>query len=136
MRHRKSEVRNQRFARSVDGVPREPEIAGAGATGDGRVLVTRSGLAVALAVSLRTVDRMLAAGEIKPVRMRGWSVRFYVPDVVECLRNENRKWGRQADYRTTGMRTVGPKAGGSTDCGTGPGELTTKSAESAKAARQ
>jgi hypothetical protein len=79
---------------------------------DGRVLVSRLGLAVALDVSLRTVDRMLAAEEIVPVRLRGWSVRFYVPDVVLCLRNRNRKWGRGAqpeklqeglpDYRTTG----------------------------------
>jgi excisionase family DNA binding protein len=53
-------------------------------------------LAAALGVSVRTVDRMVAAGEIVPVRMRGWSVRFYVPDVVEALRNERRKWGRAA----------------------------------------
>jgi hypothetical protein len=53
-------------------------------------------LAAVLGVSLRTVDRMLAAEEIVPVRLRGWSVRFYVPDVVEALRNGNRKWGRKA----------------------------------------
>jgi excisionase family DNA binding protein len=69
-----------------------------GGTGDGRVLVTRVGLAGLLGVSVRTVDRMLAAGEIAPVRMRGWSVRFYVPEVVECLKGSaaTRKNGRGA----------------------------------------
>jgi excisionase family DNA binding protein len=52
---------------------------------------------MALGVSLRTVDRMLAAGEISSVRMRGWSVRFCLSDVVEGLRNGNRKFGRRAD---------------------------------------
>ena len=65
---------------------------GAGAGG----LLTRGGLAAALRVSVRTVDRMVAAGEIAPVRLRGWTVRFYLPDVVECLRNESRKFGRRA----------------------------------------
>ena len=64
------------------------------AAGDG--LVTRAGLAAALKVSVRTVDRMLETEEIKPVRMRGWSVRFFLREVVECLRNGNRKFGRRA----------------------------------------
>ena len=48
-------------------------------------LLTRDELAVALKVSVRTVDRMLADGEISPVRVRGVLVRFYLPDVVRQL---------------------------------------------------
>ncbi len=62
-----------------------------------RVLVGRLGLAMALGVSLRTVDRMLACGDIVPVRLRGL-VRFYVPDVVQSLSESSdvRKHGRKA----------------------------------------
>ena len=61
------------------------------------MLVTTRGLAVALGVSLRTVERMLHDEEIEPVRLRG-SVRFYVPDVVRVLRGTTltRKNGRKA----------------------------------------
>ena len=38
---------------------------------------------------------MLAAGEIIPVRIHGL-VRFYVPDVVERLRNGSQKWERES----------------------------------------
>ena len=62
---------------------------------EGRVLVNALGLAVALGVSLRTVRRMLAAEEIKPIWIRG-AQRFHVPDVVESLRDQSRKWGRAA----------------------------------------
>lgn len=48
-------------------------------------LLTKEGLALALKVSLRTVDRMLADGEITPIRLRGTLVRFYLPDVVREL---------------------------------------------------
>ncbi len=67
-------------------------------TEGGRILVTRRGLAMALGVSLRTVERMLHDEEIEPVRLRGWSVRFYVPDVVERLVESGaaRKNGRKA----------------------------------------
>jgi hypothetical protein len=58
-------------------------------------LLTRAGLAAALRVSVRTVDRMVAFEEIPCVRLRA-VVRFYLPDVVECLRNGERKWGRKA----------------------------------------
>ncbi len=47
--------------------------------------VTRHGLAALLKVSVRTIDEMVAAGEITPVRPRGVLVRFYVPDVVREL---------------------------------------------------
>jgi excisionase family DNA binding protein len=41
-------------------------------------------LAAALHVSVRTVDEMIAAGEIPVVRIRE-TVRFYLPDVVRSL---------------------------------------------------
>lgn len=47
--------------------------------------VTRRGLASVLKVSVRTVDEMVAAKEITPVRIRGVLVRFYLPDVVREL---------------------------------------------------
>lgn len=62
--------------------------SGGGAAGEAVAaegLVTRAGVAAALKVSVRTVDRMLAAGEIKPVRMRGWSVRFCLAEVIRKL---------------------------------------------------
>jgi hypothetical protein len=48
-------------------------------------LLTRTELADALQVSPRTVDRMQADGEITPVVLRGYLVRFYLPDVVRQL---------------------------------------------------
>jgi excisionase family DNA binding protein len=48
-------------------------------------LLTRTELAEALRVSPRTVDRMQAEGEITPVMLRGYLVRFYLPDVVRQL---------------------------------------------------
>jgi excisionase family DNA binding protein len=47
-------------------------------------LLTTEELALALKVSLRTVERMLAEGEITAVRLRSL-VRFYLPDVVRQL---------------------------------------------------
>jgi hypothetical protein len=38
--------------------------------------------------SLRTVDLMLADGEITPMRLRGKMVRFYLPDVLQELREK------------------------------------------------
>ena len=48
-------------------------------------LLTRTELAERLGVSSRTVDRMLADGEITPVILRASLVRFYLPDVVRQL---------------------------------------------------
>jgi excisionase family DNA binding protein len=62
-----------------------PDLSQASEAGDGLGLLTREELATALKVSLRTVDRMLAEGEIMPVRLRGKLVRFYLPDVVRQL---------------------------------------------------
>lgn len=57
-----------------------------GARGEGAELLTRGELGLALRVSPRTVDRMLADGEITPVRLRGKLVRFSLPDVMRELR--------------------------------------------------
>jgi excisionase family DNA binding protein len=54
------------------------------AAAEGRLL-TREELAVVLKVSLSTVDRMLADGEMPHIRLRGSLVRFYLPDVVRQL---------------------------------------------------
>jgi excisionase family DNA binding protein len=48
-------------------------------------LLTKEGLALALKVSVSTVERMVADGEIIPVKPRGTLVRFYLPDVVRQL---------------------------------------------------
>jgi hypothetical protein len=45
-------------------------------------------LALELKVSLRMVDMMLADGEITPMRLRGKLVRFYLPDVLQELREK------------------------------------------------
>ena len=67
----------------------------AGAASTERLLTTED-VAVVLKVSVRTVERMLHDGEITPVRLRGSLVRFRLDDVMEALRNGNRKWGRKA----------------------------------------
>jgi hypothetical protein len=51
-------------------------------------LLTREQLARELKVSLRLVDLMLADGEITPMRLRGKLVRFYLPDVLQELREK------------------------------------------------
>ena len=51
---------------------------------EGRLL-TREELAVVLKVSLHTVDRMLAEEEIPCIKLRGWMVRFYMPEVIRVL---------------------------------------------------
>ncbi len=59
-------------------------------------LLTSRDVAALLGVSLRTVQRMIHDEEIRPVRLRGWSVRFRIEDVREVVRNGGRKWGRNA----------------------------------------
>ncbi len=51
---------------------------------EGRLL-TREELAVVLGVSVHTVDRMLAEEAIPCIRLRGWLVRFYMPEVIRVL---------------------------------------------------
>ena len=51
-------------------------------------LLTRAELAKMLMVSVSTVDRMLADGEITPIRLRGKLVRFHLPDVLAELRGK------------------------------------------------
>lgn len=48
-------------------------------------LLTREELARALQVSVRTVGEMIAAQEIPVVRIRKWTVRFCLADVVRAL---------------------------------------------------
>ncbi len=52
--------------------------------------VTRFELAQVLHVSVRTVDRMIAAGEIRVRRVRGKSVRFLQSDVERYLGTEEK----------------------------------------------
>ena len=59
-------------------------------------LLTRGGVAGVLGVSVRTVDRMKAAGEIRAVTLRGWSVRFDRAEVMEAVRKGGHKYGRKA----------------------------------------
>jgi hypothetical protein len=56
--------------------------------GEQNGLLTRAQLAVELKVSLRLVNCMLADGEITPMRLRGKLVRFYLPDVLQELREK------------------------------------------------
>ena len=53
-------------------------------SGEGEQFLTRRGLAAVLKVTVRTVDEMVAAGEITPVRIRGL-VRFCLAEVVREL---------------------------------------------------
>ena len=53
--------------------------------------VTRFELANLLQVSVRTVDRMIAAGEIPVRRVRGKAVRFLRSDVEQYLTREKLK---------------------------------------------
>jgi len=76
--------------RGPNGEPGEAE-----GGGDQQLLTSRD-VAALLGVSLRTVERMIHDEEIRPVRLRGWSVRFRMEDVREVVRNGGRKWGRNA----------------------------------------
>ena len=63
------------------------------------VLLTRVQLALELKVSLRMVDMMLADGEITPMRLRGKLVRFYLPDVLQELREKAKTSKRNVTRR-------------------------------------
>ena len=93
--------------RRPNGEPRKPEAGG------GQQLLTSRDVAALLGVSLRTVERMVHDEEIKPVRLRGWLVRFRMEDVTEAVRNGSRKWGRAARLAPDGnpkAETRNPKA--------------------------
>src|SRR5690348_6356733 len=47
--------------------------------------LTRRELAEVLKISVRTVDTMLAGGELPHLRIHGNFIRFYLPDVVQHL---------------------------------------------------
>ena len=77
------------------------------------LIVTIQGLAGVLKVSLKTVERMLKNGDI--TRMKGLPsdvVRFYLPDVLEELRQGKQKFGRKAATETTGPQTIDRRPGG------------------------
>ena len=66
----------------------ESEASGQGpaaGAGGGLRFLTREELAEILQISIRTVDAMVAAGELPCVRLRGAIVRFYLPEVVRHL---------------------------------------------------
>lgn len=58
-------------------------------SGSSPACVTRFELAELLHVSVRTVDRMIAASEIRVRRVRGKVVRFLRSDVEEYLQGKN-----------------------------------------------
>ena len=76
----KIEIRNPNQEKSTSPLPSP----GSG-EGDAVRFLTRHELAEALKVSVRTVDTMLAGGEIPHLRLHGNFVRFYLPDVVRHL---------------------------------------------------
>jgi hypothetical protein len=62
--------------------------------------VTPNGVSVCVPqVSLRMVDMMLADGEITPMRLRGKLVRFYLPDVLQELREKAKTSKRNVTRR-------------------------------------
>jgi excisionase family DNA binding protein len=60
----------------------------AGLAGQGERLWKRKELAPVLRVSLRTLDTMVALGEIPCLRLRGRLVRFRLEDVLRKLKGE------------------------------------------------
>lgn len=73
--------------------------------------VTRFELAELLHVSVRTVDRMIAAGEIPVRRVRGYAVRFLRSDVEQYL--------SEARSAECGTRSVNQKQKAESACRTG-----------------
>lgn len=106
MRPTKTEVRLARCAeRAATNEKLKAEILKAEMEAGGAV-VTRRGLAAVLKCSVRTVDEMVSAGEITPVRPGGKLVRFYLPDVVRELTA-----AAVARLRTTGLLTTDHRTG-------------------------
>ena len=72
--------------------------------------LTREELAEALKVSVRTVDTMVAGGEIAHLRLHGNFIRFYLPDVVRHLTAtaliSKRRWA--GPRRKVGKRNASP----------------------------
>jgi excisionase family DNA binding protein len=80
----KAENRKQKAARPEEALTAETGEQRKGDTSP--ALLTKEDLALSLKVGLRTVERMLAEGEISAVRLRRRGlVRFYLPDVVRQL---------------------------------------------------
>ena len=78
----KAENRKQKAARPEEALTAETGEQRKGDTSP--ALLTKEDLALALKVGVRTVERMLAEGEITAVKLRSL-VRFYLPDVVRQL---------------------------------------------------
>ena len=76
------------------------------------LIVTKEELAEALKISVRTLERMVANGDITPLGPPGGRVRFCLPDVMEELRRGKHKFGKSADL-SAGSRVMAE--GGSTD---------------------
>ena len=76
------------------------------------LIITKQGLAELAQISVRTLERMVKNGDITPLGALGGRVRFYLPDVMEELRNGKHKFGRAAAIETTGPRTIDRRPGG------------------------
>ncbi len=98
MRAAKTDLRVVRCAGRVERLKAETLKA---EIGEGQEFLTRKELAAVLKVSVRTVDEMVAVGEITPIRPRGVLVRFYLPDVVRELTA-----AAVARAGTTGLQTT------------------------------
>ena len=85
MKPTKTEVRLARCAERLAEWNASQQGQTSGAGEHGRAVVTRQGLADVLLVSVRTVDEMVAKGEITPMRPGGVLVRVYLPDVLRQL---------------------------------------------------
>ncbi len=81
-----------------------------GGQNEPRLVLTREELAAALQVSVRTVDRMVTAGDIPVMDLGEDLVRFYLPDVLEALRSGKRKFGRNLGQVNIQRREKAPRA--------------------------
>ncbi len=82
------------------------------------ILLSRKKAALALDVSVRTIDRWLKSGEIPAVRIGG-IVRIPYAWLVERCTSTSTKTGRAAKRRTGGQRSVTKLVG----CGGSPHPL-------------
>jgi excisionase family DNA binding protein len=88
--HRQGMKKGRHLTPALSPIEAERERRAEQTTAPAAACVTRFELASLLQVSLRTVDRMIAADEIPVRRVRGKAVRFLRSDVEDYLR-EKRK---------------------------------------------
>ena len=74
-----------RLEKKAESRKQKAEMLKAEREGEVAQLLTRGELGLALKVSVRTVDRMLAGDELPCIRLRKSMVRFYLPDVIRGL---------------------------------------------------